>query len=943
MAAGDVVNTAARLQSAAPQNGILVGETTYRATQQTIDHGDARTVEAKGKEEALRVYDVLQARARFGVDVAPKPTSPLIGRERELDLLTATLSRATELSSTELVTLIGVPGIGKSRLVAELFSVVDTGKWGLVFWRQGRSLPYGAGVSYWALAEMVKAQAGILETDSAEDAEAKLTRAVDDLIDEDTEWVRSHLLPLVGQGSEAAGASREETFAAWRRFFEALAERRPIVLIFEDIQWADDGLLDFVEHLVDWVRGVPMLILCTARLELLERRPQWGGGKLNAATVALAPLSDDETATLISSLSARPLMEAETQSALLERAGGNPLYAEQYVRMLAERETAEDVPESVQGIIAARLDSLPPAEKGLLQDAAVIGKVFWLGALGATEEQLHALVQKEFMQRARRSSVAGETEFAFKHLLVRDVAYGHIPRAERAQKHLHAAEWIESLGRPEDHAEMVAHHYLSALELMRAAGQDVGTMAERARNALREAGDRAATLSALDQAKRYYEEALALAERDPELLLRYGRVLYLRDRQGVDELAAAHDALLAAGNREAAAEAAVMLADISWYAGRRDEMVAKLETARSLVAGMPPSRAQALVLSNVARFEMLADRTDIALELGREAIALADELGLDDVRADALATVGTALGNAGDRQGIGTLEESIALASSRNAVASWLRAENNLAVVYVMHGDLQRAQAHLDETLRLTKHFGHHGFARFAEGGPAVVLPYKAGEWDEAVERATTFLVDVERGLPHYQAAVSYTIRGLIRVARADPEAERDAERAVEAAWPVKDPQILQTALARAALIFLSAQNEKRADELLDEALAGARDVPQLGFASIEMHSLAWVALTLGRVDDVRALLELEPFQSPWIRAARAVASSDLVSAADMLGGLDALPDEAFYRLRAAQQFVADGRRAEADDQLTRALAFYRSVRAARYVREGEALLAASA
>src|SRR2546430_9004716 len=219
---------------------------------------------------------------------------------------------------------------------------------------------------------MVKAHAGILETDSADEAKAKLTRALEGLIEEDTDWVQSHLLPLVGQAAETPAGSREEAFAAWRRFFEALAEQRPLVLVFEDIQWADDGLLDFVEHLVDWVRGVPMLVLCTARLELLERRPAWGGGKLNATTAALAPLSDDETAVLISSLSERPLLPAETQTALLDRAGGNPLYAEQYVRMLAERRTTEDMPlpESVQGIIAARLDALQSEENELIQDAA---------------------------------------------------------------------------------------------------------------------------------------------------------------------------------------------------------------------------------------------------------------------------------------------------------------------------------------------------------------------------------------------------------------------------------------------------------------------------------------------------------------------------------------------------------------------------------------------
>src|SRR5207302_4671691 len=294
-----------------------------------------------------------------------------------------------------------------------------------------------------------------------------------------------------------------------------------------------------------------------------------------------------------------------TQSALLDRAGGNPLYAEQYVRMLAERGTAEDLPlpESVQGITAARLDSLPLEEKALLQDAAVVGKVFWLGALSATEQQLHALQQKEFVQRARRSSVEGEVEFSFKHLLVRDVAYGQIPRAERAGKHLQAAEWIESLGRPEDHAEMVAHHYLSALELARAAGRDVEAIAPRARVALREAGDRATTLNALEPAERYYTEALAFASAEGreriELLFRLGRVRYFRNWSGTEELEEARDGFLAAGDREAAAEAALMLADLSWNRGSRDGLTKHLDDARTLVAGTPASRIHARVLTEI--------------------------------------------------------------------------------------------------------------------------------------------------------------------------------------------------------------------------------------------------------------------------------------------------------------------------------------------------------
>jgi class 3 adenylate cyclase len=367
MAAGDVVNTTARLQSAAPTNGILAGETTYRATAETIEYREHPAVEAKGKEEPVAVWEVVAARARFGVDLAPETTTPLVGRDRELESLVGTLARARRQRSPELVTLVGVPGIGKSRLVGELFQSIERGG-ELTFWRQGRSLPYGEGVSYWALAEMVKAQAGILETDGAQEVDAKLRSVVEHLMSDDVEWVVSHLRPLVGQGD--AGGSQEEAFAAWRRFFEALAEEHALVLMFEDIQWADDGLLDFIEHLTDWATDVPLFILCTARRELLERRPTWGGGKVNAATIALAPLTDEETARLIWALG------AETPQELLERCGGNPLYAEQYVRMLAERGTTEALPESVQGIIAARLDSLPAEEKVVLQDAAVVGKVF---------------------------------------------------------------------------------------------------------------------------------------------------------------------------------------------------------------------------------------------------------------------------------------------------------------------------------------------------------------------------------------------------------------------------------------------------------------------------------------------------------------------------------------------------------------------------------------
>ncbi|HEY5659569.1 MAG TPA: AAA family ATPase [Gaiellaceae bacterium] len=926
MATGDVVNTASRLQSAAPTNGILVGEATYRATSERIEYRGHEPVEAKGKEEPVPVWEVVQARARFGVDLAPETRTPLVGREREVDLLVGTLARARQQRSPELVTLVGVPGIGKSRLVGELFQSIERGGV-LTYWRQGRSLPYGEAVSYWALAEMVKAQAGILETDSDEEAEGKLARAVEQLIEEDAEWVLSHLRPLVGQGS--AAGSQEEAFTAWRRFFEALAEQHAIVLVFEDIQWADDGLLDFIEHLVDWVRDVPMLILCTARLELLERRPAWGGGKINAATVALSPLTDEDTAKLIWALG------AETPQDLLERCGGNPLYAEQYVRMLAERGSSEDLPETVQGIIAARLDSLGTEEKALLQTAAVVGKVFWLGALDATEQQLHPLQQKEFVARARRSSVDGETEYAFKHLLVRDVAYGQVPRADRAGKHLRVAEWIESLGRPEDHAEMLAHHYASALALMRAAGQDVDGVAARARDVFRDAGTRAVTLNAVGAAERYFRDALALTPpEDPEqtaLLYELGRARFLHLEEGGEELEVARDRFVASGDTGRAAEAELLLAQIAWRRGRGDVVRQHLEAARAL-AGTERSRLRAAVLTEVSRYAMLAGRTDEALSAGREAIELAQELGLDELRAQALNNVGSALGNSG-RGGMDDLEEGIAIATRINSIGEVVRGLNNKAAQQVIYAKLDEGRETVRQLRALAERYGYLGFVRFIDGGPEIAHRYQDGEWDESLARADAFLAEVEAGSPHYQAGGAYSFRALMRLARDDEAgAVSDAARGCELGALAGDPQASISSLAFCGLVYDSVGDRGRVAEITDELLESVTSLPDVGWSVLVSPEFAWLARCAGRDDAFRAVFARQPKYTRWLDAAEAISEGDLVGAADVLGEIGARPIAAFIRLQSGFE-----------PQVRQALEFYRSVGATRYIREGEALLAASA
>src|SRR5215470_8081149 len=274
MAAGDVVNTAARLQADAPEDGVLVDEPTRRAIEPKFDLHPHDPVVAKGKTDPISVWEVAGARSSFGIDVEQDARTPLVGREREREVLAQALARVRTELAPQLVTLIGVPGIGKTRLVWELFRIVDDDP-DLITWRQGRCLPYGDGIAYWALGEMVKAEAGLLETDLADVAAEKVEAAVAALPHEDRAWVAGHLRPLVGLSGDS-GSSAADAFGAWRLFFESLAEQRPVVLVFEDLHWADEGLLDFVDYLVDWAGRVPLLVVCSARPELLERRPTWG-------------------------------------------------------------------------------------------------------------------------------------------------------------------------------------------------------------------------------------------------------------------------------------------------------------------------------------------------------------------------------------------------------------------------------------------------------------------------------------------------------------------------------------------------------------------------------------------------------------------------------------------------------------------------------------------
>jgi class 3 adenylate cyclase len=953
MASGDVVNTAARLQAAAPVNGILVGETTWRATSQAIDYAEQDRVEAKGKGKPIPVWEALEARSRLGVDVAQESRAPLVGREEELRVLRDAFARAHREPSVQLVTLIGVPGIGKSRLVYELMQEVASSSPELVTWRQGRCLPYGEGISFWALGEMVKAQAGVLEADSPDVVAAKLDESVDGLVDpSEAGWVKRHLGVLAGSNEDdEANASRDEAFAAWRRYLEALAEQRPTILVFEDLHWADEGLLDFVDSLADWASDVPMLVLATARPELLARRQGWGGGKRNALSLSLSRLGDVDTSWMIASLLGRSVLPAETQATLLERAEGNPLYAEQYARMFVERGDADDLPlpETVQGIIAARLDALPAAEKELVQNGAVVGKVFWTGAIEAVagvpsseaDRLLHLLDRKEFVRRERRPSLAGESEYAFRHVLVRDVAYSQIPRAARAEKHLRAAEWIASLGRDTDHAEMLAYHFVTALELERALGHEAGPLIEKARTALRAAGARAHSLQAFAAATTYYGDALTLEPAAPEQLeLLFAHAVaafhsFADDRDEILEEACA--ALIGAGDVERAAELEAMRADVGWRRGEPATVRKHLDRAVSLVADRPSSAAKARVIGQAARYRMLASDTPAALALGDEALAMAESLDLDELRADILITIGTARGASGDLDGIEQTKRGLELALANNSLTVAVRAYHNLSATSRQE-DVRESADYLAEARRIARRIGGAAAAGWSDASWIDHLCW-LGDWDEAVRLADEYIAEREAGGSEYGEEVVRDTRAFIRHARGDSEgASADLAAALSLVREASEPQAWLPVFVHSALISLELGRRDEADAQVTEVLAD----PTRTFLDMATVELATLTKALGRASELRVFLQDFPRPTRWHQASLAIVDGDYALAADLLDELGIVSLSAQARLQAATAFAASGRQAEADAQLRPALEFFRSVGATRYVREAEAVLAAA-
>ncbi|HET6641729.1 MAG TPA: AAA family ATPase [Gaiellaceae bacterium] len=918
IATGDVVTTTFRIEEAAVPASVLVGESTFRATQGVIEYSERKVLQAKGKAHPIAVYEARRAATELRPAYGGPPLAPLVGRKEELALILDTLARARRDRTVQLLTLVGVPGIGKSRLVWELQRTFADEP-NHVTWLRGRCLPYGDGVTYWALGEMVKAQAGILETDDSETAAAKLARSARAAVPFGTEaaWVESHLRTLLALEGDV-GRRRDEAFAAWRRYVEALAEPGPLVLVFEDLHWADDGLLDFIDHVADWSIERPIVLLCTARPELRERRAAWGA-RMNAATILLPPLSTAETGTLVELLLRQTRVPKKLRTAVLSRSEGNPLYAEEFVRMLVDRGLlvrngggwelrAHDlpVPDSVHAIIAARLDTLPTHEKAVLRDASVVGRGFWPNAVAAVcgfapedvNAYLRSLERKELVRRRGSSAVADEMQYSFHHALVRDVAYAQIPRAERADKHRLAAEWIDALGRPQDHSETIAHHYLEALEYARQTGQDESAFAERAQSALRDAGDRALALNSFGSAERFYAAAVDLSgdEAPPKLLFRLGSARFRAVGTGGEVLERAYAQLLERGDVELAAEAEVMLAEETWMQGRRDAGFEHLEHAAALLRDAPATRSKAYVLCSLARFLRNDGRDDDAIGAAREAMAMAEQLGLDELCANALCTLGVARAETGDLGGVEDLERSIAIAQAAGSPES-VRAFLNLGSILARLGDLPRAFALHAEGHQAAERFGDLGGLRWLEA-ERLYEDFWSGRSDEALQRAGDILREVEAGTSHRMELDARLIRGWIRLERGNvDEAEGDARRALEFARGVGDPQALFPALSFAARVAAAAGREAEATAIVDELLR-SWDGWALALPSTGLADLGIVAHDVGRAEELVRVASGKT-ATRWLDAALAAAKGEFLRASELYHAIGSVPDEEIARRRA--------------------------------------------
>ena len=932
-AVGDVVNTAARLESAAPINGVLVDQRTYRATHRAVRYAGHAAVKARGKSRPVSVWQAVEPLSTVPTEPSDDDV-PLVGRERERATLLEALDRALGERRATLVTVVGEPGIGKTRLLREFTRIVEQQPGPLVV-RRGRSPSYGESIAFWALGEMIKQQAGIRDADDVQTAARKLNAAVRAALPRrDATWVARHLRPLVGLEADdaAAAGGQVEAFAAWRRFLEALSDQAPLMLVFEDVHWADDALLDFIESLVDHAARLPLLVVATTRPELFGRRGTWGR---EGMTIELGPMTVDETRRLVRELLSSAEVPDEVADTLASASDGNPLYAREYLRMLEEQgrlergeggwglaAAPEQMPESVQAVIAARIDTLPAAERAFVHDAAVVGRTAPIRAVCAladldasTGERMVTDIAARQLIRRVPGRTGDESQIAFTHALIQDVAYTQTRRADRADKHERTAAWLESAGSGrDDTAELIAHHFRAALNLRRALGQEVGALATRTGKALVAAGHQAEAVNNHPAAARHYTAAEALLPADGSLSWARARAACRADEpDAATLLARAYDALIQERRFSDASDAAELLGDL------HRERDGDLDTAERWWAAAVQLAEQT---GNVGVLVTVAD--------GRAAVAV-EQQRFDD--ASAIAEAGSMLAEAsGDVEGTARLRvrhgyaevclaENQGITRIRRAASTLARigsryaasAYTDLSLAEMLIGDLRAAAASCERAAELAQRFGEPRVLGDIESRRAF-FAYQAGDWETAREISTRHLTASNR----WGAGFCIWTHGLIAIAEGDEAAAREDTAALRR---IQAPSAATCAVALARSVravlgsrirvppWPSAHSYRNWDIC---SMAELVDIPS------ERQAVARYAATL-------------PDATSWKSALAAAGRGEFGQAADRFEQIGSMPLAARAHASEAATLQARGDSAMAASHRNMARAFFEAVGATRY------------
>ncbi len=763
LVAGDLVNTASRLQAAAQPGVVLAGQATYLAASKAIAFEEAGEQALKGKSAPVPAWRALRVVAGVrGRNRAETLEAPFVGRDEEMRLLRELYLSTAREGRARLVSVVGPAGIGKSRLAWEFLKYVD----GLaedVWWHEGRSPAYGEGITFWALGEMIRGRAGLRETDDEATTRERIRAMLAEHVPSEPEraWIEPALLTLLGV--EAADVPVDELFPAWRTFFERLAATGPVALVFEDLHWADSGLLDFIDHLLEWSRNSRLYVVTLARPELLEKRPNWGAGKRSFTSVYLEPLPEPAMRDLLAGLV--PGLPPRAVATIVARADGVPLYAVETVRMLVAQGrlrlegdryvpagdlTSLAVPETLTALIGARLDALDADDRALLQDASVLGTSFTLDALRAVtrqetadlEPRLLGLVRRELLQLDVDPRSPERGQYRFVQALIREVAYGTLARRDRKDRHLAAARHFEGVG-SDELAAALAGQYVAAHE--NADGPEADALAGQARIALRAAADRAATLGSHDQAVAFLTSALA-ATTDPrdraELLERAGEEASLAGRhaEAGELLRAAIAGQRELGDRPALARAIATLGAALVTSHDPDGALALLEPASGEFADLAPDRGVIALDGQLARAYMFVGDDRRALEICDRVLGLAEQAEDVPIIADTLVTKGTALVNVGrSQEALGLLLAAERLAEANGIHATRLRALNNRSVSL----DLLDPRAAVDAYeagVALARRLGLRSMMFLFATGLGDML-FRIGEWDRA-EHELTVAID---------------------------------------------------------------------------------------------------------------------------------------------------------------------------------------------------------